>query len=139
LNRLIFQVNLNPMVEEIKVLDTSVVFRLFDENTDEELRKEIEQILFNEKVFIPCEVVVELSYLLRTRLKKTKPEVVSILSWLFLRDNVELEPECLSALSLWENSTLDKLADALIIVKAKRRECSLVTLDEEMFKVYSGF
>ena len=139
MNRLIFQVNLNPMVEEIKVLDTSVVFRLFDENTDEELRKEIEQILFNEKVFIPCEVVVELSYLLRTRLKKTKPEVVSILFWLFLRDNVELEPECLSALSLWENSTLDKLADALIIVKAKRKNCSLVTLDEEMFKVYSGF
>lgn len=124
---------------EIKALDTSVVFRLFDEKTDDNLKREIEQILFNERVFIPCEVVVELSYLLRTRLKKSKFEVVNILSWLFLRDNVELEPECLSALSLWENSTLDKLADALVVVKAKQRNCLLVTLDEEMFKVYSKF
>ena len=124
---------------EIKVLDTSVIFRLFDEKAPKDLKEEIKQILFNERVFIPCEVVVELSYLLRTRLKKTKPEVVDIISWLFLRENVELEPECLSALSLWENSTLDKLADALIVVKAKRRNCALVTLDEEMFKVYSQF
>ena len=124
---------------EIKALDTSVIFRLFDEKAPKDLKEEIKRILFNERVFIPCEVVVELSYLLRTRLKKTKPEVVDIISWLFLRENVELEPECLSALSLWENSTLDKLADALIVVKAKRRNCALVTLDEEMFKVYSQF
>ncbi len=123
---------------EIKALDTSVVFRLFDEKALEDLKGEIRRILFSEKVFIPCEVVVELSYLLRTRLKKTKPEVVGIISWLFLRENVELEPECLSALSLWENSTLDKLADALIVVKAKKRNCALVTLDEEMFKVYGN-
>ena len=64
---------------------------------------------------------------------------MDIISWLFLRENVELEPECLSALSLWENSTLDKLADALIVVKAKGRNCALVTLDEEMFKIYSQF
>jgi len=83
--------------------------------------------------------VVELSYLLKTRLRKTKLEVVDIVSWLLLRENMELEPDCLSALSLWENSTLDKLADALIVVKAKRRGCALVTLDKEMFKVYSKF
>jgi len=82
---------------------------------------------------------VELSYLLKTWLKKTKPEVVNIVSWLFLRENVKLESDCLSALSLWENSTLDKLADALIVVKAKKRGCVLVILDEEMFKVYSEF
>ncbi|HIC08928.1 MAG TPA: type II toxin-antitoxin system VapC family toxin [Aquificales bacterium] len=121
----------------MKVLDTSVVFRLFDENAEHDLKEEIKQILFNERIFIPCEVIVELSYLLRTRLKKSKPEVVEIVSWLFLRENVELEPECLSALSLWKNSTLDKLVDALIIVKSKKRNCLLVTLDEEMFKVYS--
>ena len=124
-------------MKEIKVLDTSVVFRLFDENAEHDLKEEIKQILFNERIFIPCEVIVELSYLLRTRLKKSKPEVVEIVSWLFLRENVELEPECLSALSLWKNSTLDKLVDALIIVKSKKRNCLLVTLDEEMFKVYS--
>ena len=124
-------------MEEIKALDTSVIFRLFDERAPEDLKEEIRRILFNERVFIPCEVVVELSYLLKTRLRKTKPEVVNIVSWLFLRENVELEPDCLSALSLWKNSTLDKLADALIVVKAKRRGCALVTLDEEMFKVYS--
>ena len=124
-------------MKEIKVLDTSIVFRLFDENAEHDLKEEIKQILFNERIFIPCEVIVELSYLLRTRLKKSKPEVVEIVSWLFLRENVELEPECLSALSLWKNSTLDKLVDALIIVKSKKRNCLLVTLDEEMFKVYS--
>ena len=126
-------------MEEIKALDTSVIFRLFDGRTPEGLKEEIRRILFNERVFIPCEVVVELSYLLKTRLRKTKPEVVNIVSWLFLRENVELELDCLSALSLWENSTLDKLADALIVVKAKRRGCTLVTLDEEMFKVYGEF
>ncbi len=52
---------------------------------------------------------------------------------------MELEPECLSALGLWENSALDKLADALIVVKAKKRNCALVTLDEEIFKVYGEF
>ncbi len=126
-------------MEEIKALDTSVIFRLFDERAPEDLKEEIRRILFNERVFIPCEVVVELSYLLKTRLRKTKPEVANIVSWLFLRENVELEPDCLSALSLWENSTLDKLADALIVVKAKKKGCALVTLDEEMFKVYSEF
>ena len=123
-------------MEEIKVLDTSVVFRLFDKQTPNELREEIEHILFNEKVFIPCEVIIELSYLLRTRFRKTKSEVISLITGLFLRENIELEPECLSALSLWENSTLDKLADALIIVKAKQKNGTLVTLDKEMFKVY---
>jgi len=123
-------------MDEIKVLDTSVVFRLFDKQTPNELRKEIEHILFNEKVFIPCEVIIELSYLLRTRFRKTKSEVISLITGLFLRENIELEPECLSALSLWENSTLDKLADALIIVKAKQKNGTLVTLDKEMFKVY---
>jgi len=123
-------------MDEIKILDTSVVFRLFDKQTPKELREEIEHILFNEKVFIPCEVIIELSYLLRTHLRKTKFEVINLITGLFLRGNIELEPECLSALSLWENSTLDKLADALIIVKAKRKNGTLITLDEEMFKVY---
>ncbi len=124
---------------EVKALDTSVLFRLFDINAPEELKNKICQILFTERVFIPCEVVVELTYLLRTRLKKTKLEVVDIVSWLFLRGNVELEAECLSAISLWKNTTLDKLADALVIVKAKKRNCLLVTLDREMFKTYSEF
>lgn len=123
-------------MDEIKILDTSVVFRLFDKQTPKELREEIEHILFNEKVFIPCEVIIELSYLLRTHLRKTKFEVINLITGLFLRGNIELEPECLSALSLWENSTLDKLADALIIIKAKRKNGTLITLDEEMFKVY---
>ncbi|NPB05712.1 MAG: type II toxin-antitoxin system VapC family toxin [Aquificae bacterium] len=124
------------MAEEAKALDTSVIFRLFDANTPEELKKEIERILFNQKVFIPCEVIVELTYLLRTRLKKKKLEIYDVITALFLRENVELEPECLSALLLWSNSTLDKLADALIIVKAKKRNCALITLDEEMAEVY---
>jgi len=126
-------------MEEIKVLDTSVVFRLFDKQTPNELREEIEHILFNEKVFIPCEVIIELSYLLKTHLRKTKSEVINLITSLFLRENIELEPECLSALSLWENSTLDKLADALIIIKAKQKNGTLITLDEEMFKVYKKF
>ncbi|MEO2153210.1 MAG: PIN domain-containing protein [Aquificota bacterium] len=124
------------MAGEAKALDTSVVFRLFDVNAPEDLKKEIERILFNQKVFIPCEVIVELTYLLRTRLKKRKFEIFDIITTLFLRENVEFEPECLSALVLWSNSTLDKLADALIIVKAKKRGCSLITLDEEMAEVY---
>ncbi len=124
------------MAGEAKALDTSVVFRLFDVNAPEDLKNEIERILFNQKVFIPCEVIVELTYLLRTRLKKRKFEIYDIITTLFLRENVEFEPECLSALVLWSNSTLDKLADALIIVKAKKRGCSLITLDEEMAEVY---
>ncbi|GEM_PF-1574161 len=124
------------MAGEAKALDTSVIFRLFDVNTPEELKKEIERILFNQRVFIPCEVIVELTYLLRTRLKKKKFEIYDIITSLFLRENIELEPECLSALLLWSNSTLDKLVDALIIIKAKKRNCALITLDEEMAEVY---
>ena len=126
------------MTEEIKTVDTSVVFRIFDENTDEELKNEIEQLLLKERVFIPCEVIIELSYLLKTRLRKTKREIIEIISRYFLRDNIELEPECLSALTLWENSTLDKLVDALILIKARERNCTLITLDKEMQKVYSN-
>lgn len=125
-------------MEELKTIDTSVVFRLFDENTDKNLRNEIKQLLLKEKIFIPCEVIIELSYLLKTRLRKTKREIIEIISQHFLRDNIELEPKCLSALILWENSTLDKLVDALILVKARERNSVLITLDKEMQKVYSN-
>lgn len=126
------------MMEELKTIDTSVVFRLFDENTDKDLKNEIKQLLLKESIFIPCEVIIELSYLLKTRLGKTKREIIEIISQYFLRDNIEFEPKCLSALILWENSTLDKLVDALILVKARERNSVLITLDKEMQKVYSN-
>jgi len=120
----------------LKVLDTSVLFRLYDDKVDPLLKREVKVLLEKEKIFIPCEVVVELSYLLRKSLRMTKREVLRELEKLFLRDNVLLEPECREALSLWVNSTLDKLADALILVKSKKRGATLITLDEEMEKTY---
>ena len=119
------------------VIDTSVLFRLF-EKKESKKKREAQILLEKEELFIPSEVIVELSYLLRTQASLSKKEIIHELRKIISRQNVETEEEVLIALEIFENYPIDKIVDALGIVKALKRGYGLITNDETQAKAFES-
>ena len=81
---------------------------------------------------------MELSYLLRTQASLSKKEIIHELRKIISRQNVETEEEVLIALEIFENYPIDKIVDALGIVKALKRGYGLITNDETQAKAFES-
>ncbi len=117
------------------IVDTSVLFRLFEKGESRK-KREAKTILEKEELFIPSEVIVELSYLLKTRVKLSKKEIIHEIRKIISYPNIETEEEVLIALEIFDNYPVDKIVDALEIAKALKRGYGLITNDETQAKVF---
>ena len=117
------------------VIDTSVLFRLFEKGESKE-KREAQILLEKEELFIPSEVIAELSYLLRTQASMSKREIIHELRKIISHPNIETEEEVLIALEIFENYPIDKIVDALEIAKALKKGYGLITNDETQAKVF---
>ena len=121
-------------MEKKYIVDTSVIFRLYDK--DESKKEEAKGILEKENVYVPAEVVTELFYLLRKSLKYSKRKAIDEIKKIVGRHNVETDREVEKALKILEESGIDSIVDALVIVKAYEKNYGLITNDETQAKVF---
>ena len=66
-------------------------------------------------------MIVELSYLLKTKGNLSKKEIIHELRNIISRPNIETEEEVIIALEIFENYPIDKIVDALGISKALKK------------------
>lgn len=121
-------------MEKQYTLDTSVIFRLYSKEQGK--KEEAKEILEKENVYVPSEVVVELFYLLRKTLRYSKKKTVEEIKKIIGRHNVETDRELEKALKVLEETRIDSIVDALVIVKTYEKGYGLITNDEIQAKVF---
>lgn len=116
-------------------MDTSVIYRIFEKVESKE-KEEALRILESEDIYIPTEVIVEVFYLLKHSLNLSKVEAVEEIRKIINRPNVETDKEIPQALLILERGKIDKITDALGIVKAISKGYGLITNDEAQAKTF---
>ncbi len=128
-----------PMINLLKIMrylvDTSVIYRIFEKGESKE-KEEALRILRDENIYIPCEVIAEIFYLLRRNLKLSKRETVEEIRKIISFPNVETDKEVPEALLILEREKIDKFTDALSIVKAISKGYGLITNDKAQAETF---
>ena len=125
-------------------IDTNVLIRFLvrdDESQFEKARKLIKrEIAAGRRVFVSQLVLLETEWVLRSRYKMSKIEIIEVISSLLDATDVQFEDEAAieAALFIWRDSAAD-FADCLIGARNKRLGCrATATFDARAAKL-AGF
>ncbi|HIQ49248.1 MAG TPA: type II toxin-antitoxin system VapC family toxin [Aquifex aeolicus] len=125
----------------MKALDTSAVLRFLTQD-DEEKAKKVKEVIENEGVYIPGEVILECVFILtskRHKYKKSRKEVIDLLLDFLTHPQVEVEDEIyLDVLELWKNAGKLSFVDVVIALKASGKGFELFSFDSKLVKWFEN-
>jgi predicted nucleic-acid-binding protein len=119
----------------MKIIDANIVLRYLLNDT-EELSEKATEIIENNKVFAPNEVIAEIVYVLEKVYKVENREISDTLQELFEYGNLEVNDiEILKeALNLYSKRKLD-FVDTLLYAYHKVKNYEVYTFDEKLNKL----
>jgi predicted nucleic-acid-binding protein len=116
----------------MKIIDANIILRYLL-NDSQELSEKATEILENNSVFVPNEIIAEVVYVLEKVYKVERQEIFLSLKELFDYDNIEVAnlKLILSALSLYSERKLD-FVDTLLFEYNKIESCKIYTFDKKL-------
>ena len=119
----------------MKIVDANIVLRYLLNDT-EELAEKAAQILENNKVFLPNEVIAEIVYVLEKVYQVKNEDTAYSLGELFKYDNIIVEDLKLleKALKLYSQRKLD-FVDTLLFAYSKVKNYQVYTFDQKLNKL----
>lgn len=119
----------------MKIVDANIILRYLLNDT-EELAEKATDIIENNKVLVPNEVIAEIVYVLEKVYKVKNDELSDILIDLFHYENIKVDdPEVIeAALKLYGNRRFD-FVDTLLYAYNKVRSYEVCTFDKKLDKL----
>ena len=119
----------------MQIVDANIVLRYLLNDT-EEMAEEAAEILENEKVYIPTEVIAEIIYVLEKVYQVKNEEIAVSLRELFRYKNIEVADGKVveEALRVYSSRKLD-FVDTLLFAYKKVRNYHVYTFDKKLKKL----
>lgn len=117
------------------VIDTNIILRYLLED-NEELSKKAIEIIDNNQIFIPTEVIVEASYVLKKVYQVEKDKIYKVIQLLLEMENVNFEnKETIElAFKTYAEKNLD-IVDCMLYAYAKNEKYEVKTFDNKLAKL----
>ena len=117
------------------VIDTNIILRYLLED-NEELSKKAIEIIDNNQIFIPTEVIVETSYVLKKVYQEKKDKIYKVIQLLLEMENVNFEnKETIElAFKTYAEKNLD-IVDCMLYAYAKNEKYEVKTFDNKLAKL----
>ena len=117
------------------VIDTNIILRYLLED-NEELSKKAIEIIDNNQIFIPTEVIVEASYVLKKVYQVEKDKIYKVIHLLLEMENVNFEnKETIElAFKTYAEKNLD-IVDCMLYAYAKNEKYEVKTFDNKLAKL----
>lgn len=117
------------------VIDTNIILRYLLED-NEELSKKAIEIIDNNQIFIPTEVIVETSYVLKKVYQVEKDKIYKVIQLLLEMENVNFEnKETIElAFKTYAEKNLD-IVDCMLYAYAKNEKYEVKTFDNKLAKL----
>ena len=116
-------------------VDTNIILRYLL-NDNEKLNKEAVQIIDNNDIFIPTEVIVEVSYVLNKVYKVEKSEILDVVLQLLNMDGINFRNnETIElAFKTYAKKNLD-IVDCILFAYYKNEHLDVKTFDKKLSKI----
>lgn len=117
------------------LVDTNIILRyLLDDN--KELSKKATEIIDNNEIFIPTEVIVEVSYVLKKVYNVEKEKIYEIIQLLLDMEDINFEnKETIKlAFETYSQKNLD-IVDCMLFAYAKNENYIVETLDKKLSRL----
>lgn len=117
------------------IVDTNIILRYLL-NDNQELSSKAIEIIDNNDIFIPTEVIVEVSYVLNKVYNVERKVISKIINQLIIMENINFENvETIKiAFELYSNRTLD-IVDCLLYAYNKNEKYDVKSFDEKLNKL----
>lgn len=114
------------------LVDTNIILRYLLED-NEELSKKAIEIIDNNKIFIPTEVIVEVSYVLKKVYNVEKDKIYEVIQLLIDMENVNFQnKETIElAFETYSKQNLD-IVDCMLFAYAKNEKYDVETFDKKL-------
>ena len=119
----------------MRIIDANIILRyLLKDNLS--IHKKAVEIIDNQNLFLPNEIVAEIVYVLEKVYRIPKKEICNVLTMLFKRDNFNFIDKdiILTSLKYYPEYNLDYV-DALLISYSKIQKASVLTFDKKLNKI----
>lgn len=118
----------------MKIIDANIILRYLL-NDVEDLAEEAEQIIENNDVFVPNEVIAEVVYVLEKVYKVERIEIDNYLTEFFEKQNISVPDKdvLFAALKLFSSKKLDFI-DTILYGYAKVKDYEIFTFDKKLKK-----
>jgi len=119
----------------MRIIDANIVLRYLIKD-DLSLHKKAVEIIDNQNLFLPNEIVAEIVYVLEKVYQIPKKEICNVLTLLFKRENLEFIDKqiILTSLKYYHEYNLD-YADTLLISYKKVQNADVLTFDKKLNKI----
>lgn len=120
--------------KNMKIIDANIILRYLL-NDVEDLAEEAEQIIENNDVFVPNEVIAEVVYVLEKVYKVERIEIDNYLTEFFEKQNISVPDKdvLFAALKLFSSKKLDFI-DTILYGYAKVKDYEIFTFDKKLKK-----
>lgn len=120
--------------KSMKIIDANIILRYLL-NDVEDLSEKAEEIIENNDVFVPNEVIAEVVYVLEKVYKVERIEIDNYLTEFFEKQNISvLDKKVLfAALKLFSSKKLD-FVDTILYAYAKVKDYEIFTFDKKLKK-----
>lgn len=120
--------------KNMKIIDANIILRYLL-NDVEELSEKAEEIIENNDVFVPNEVIAEVVYVLEKVYKVERIEIYNYLTEFFEKQNISVPDKdvIFAALKLFSSKKLD-FVDTILYAYAKVKDYEVFTFDKKLKK-----
>ncbi len=120
------------------IVDTNIILRYLL-NDNEELNQKAVQIIDNNDIFIPTEVIVEMSYVLKKVYHVEKEKIFEAVEELLNFDNIHFQDsETIKlAFETYAKKNFD-IVDCMLYAYSKNEHYEIATLDEKLKKLINN-
>jgi len=121
------------------IVDTNIILRYLL-NDDEKLSSEAINILENNEIFIPTEIIVEVCYVLKKVYNIEKEKIFEVIKSLISMENINFENEKTIELAFktYSENNLD-IVDCLIYAYCKNENYDVKTFDKKLNSLLKNY